>query len=72
MKGNFRNKDIATLAFSVYHGMIAIGSTNNEVYVWDYEYAKILFSIFLPENIEPTAMTFLNGFSILVIAALNG
>ena len=72
MKGNFRNKDIATLAFSVYHGMIAIGSTTNEVYVWDYEYAKILFSIFLPETIEPTAMTFLNGFSILVIAASNG
>jgi hypothetical protein len=52
--------------------MIAIGSITNEVYVWDYEYAKILFSIFLPETIEPTAMTFLNGFSILVIAASNG
>jgi hypothetical protein len=40
--------------------------------VWDYEYAKIIFSIFLPEKIEPTAMTFLNGFSILIIAASNG
>lgn len=29
MKGNFNNKDITTLAFSVYHGMIAIGSTCN-------------------------------------------
>jgi hypothetical protein len=72
MKGNFRNKDITTLAFSVYHGMIAIGSTTNEVYIWDYEYAKILFSIILPENVEPTAMAFLNGFSILVIAATSG
>lgn len=72
MRGNFNNKDITTLAFSVYHGMVAIGSTCNEVYVWDYEYARILFSIHLPEGVEPTAMTFLNGFSILVIAACNG
>jgi hypothetical protein len=40
--------------------------------VWDYEYAKILFFINLPQGTEPTAMTFLNGFSILVIAAGNG
>jgi hypothetical protein len=36
MKGNFNNKDITTLGFSVYHGMIAIGSTCNEIYIWDY------------------------------------
>ncbi len=50
MKGNFNNKDITSLALSVYHGMIAIGSNSNQVYIWDYEYAKILFSISLPNK----------------------
>lgn len=72
MKGNFNNKDIHTLAFSVYHSLIAVGSTFSDIYVWDYEYAQILFHIVLPNGIEPSAMTFLNGYSILIIAAGNG
>lgn len=51
MKGNFFNKDINTLAFSVYHGMIAIGSNCSDIYIWDYEYAKLLFAIQLPLNV---------------------
>lgn len=36
MRGNFYNKDMTAMAFSVYHGMIAIGSSCSDVYVWDY------------------------------------
>jgi hypothetical protein len=51
MKGNFNNKDISTLAFSVYHSFIAIGSTCSDIYVWDYEFAQILFHITLPNGL---------------------
>ena len=53
--------------------MIAIGSNSNYVYIWDYEYAKILFEIQLPkETIEPTALSFINGQGLLIITATDG
>jgi hypothetical protein len=36
--------------------MIATASNSNCIYLWDYEYLKLLFTIKLPEKVEPTAL----------------
>ena len=40
--------------------------------MWDYEYFKPLGCIELPKNVEPTALGFVNGLNILIIAGNNG
>ena len=36
MKNNFNGKEISVGAISVYHGLIAVGSADKNVYIWDY------------------------------------
>lgn len=75
MKNNFFGKDITVGALSVYHGLIAVGSADKNVYLWDYEFAKLLVEIVLPSkdpNIETTSLAFINGYSILVIGTSIG
>jgi WD40 repeat protein len=76
MKNNFNGKEITLGCVSVYHGFIAIGSNSKSVYIWDYEYSKLLMEITLPldedPNIEPTSLSFINGYSILVIGTSDG
>jgi hypothetical protein len=36
--------------------MFATAGNSNCVYVWDYEYLKLLFTIKLPDGVEATAL----------------
>ena len=71
IKNCFNNKEINLLDVSVYHNLIVTISNNKSIYIWDYEYCKLLGSIDLDEGIEPTNICFINGYSILCISATN-
>lgn len=83
IKNNFYGNDIALAAVSIYHGFIAVASaspccsTNDNnltksIYIWDYEYCKLLLEIHLPNEAEPTSLAFINGYSILVVGTSEG
>lgn len=76
IKNCFGGKEITVGAVSIYHGLIVVGSSERNLYVWDYEFAKLLIQISLPKEkdpgIEPTALTFINGYAILVIGTSTG
>ena len=58
---------------SVYHNVFATSyNASSSVYLWDYEYCRPISCISIPSNVEPTALSFINGFNLLVIAANNG
>lgn len=64
-------KEITFIELSVYHNVFATASASNLVYIWDYEYFKLLGCVELPNSIEPTAISFINGYSIIVISCNN-
>ena len=76
MKNNFNGREINLGAVSVYHGLIAVGSSDKSIYIWDYEFAKLLIEINLPSHydssVETTSIAFINGYSILVIGTSIG
>ena len=67
MRGCFGGKEISVGAVSIFHNLIAVGSNDSSIYIWDYEYARIVGEVKLPSGVEPTCLTFLPGYSILLI-----
>ena len=68
IKDNFWKKEINFCEVSVHHNMIAVGSLQEKViFVWDYEYCKLLGEIMLREKAEPTVIAWINGYSMLVV-----
>ena len=54
---------------SLYHRMIVTSTNSNSIYIWDYEFCKLISCLELESGLEPTAFAFINGYSILIIAA---
>ena len=71
IKNCFYGKEIHLMEVSVYHNLLVIGSNTRDIYIWDYEYCKLLGSFELEEGFEPTSLTFINGYSLLLIGASN-
>lgn len=46
-------------------------SNTKTIYLWDYEYCRLLGSIELEEGMEPTNVAFINGYGVLVISTTN-
>ena len=65
-------KEISLLEASVYHNIFITASTSNLVYIWDYEYTRLIGSVELEEGCEPTAIQFINGFAIMIISTNIG
>lgn len=57
---------------SFYHNVIVTASNTNQIYTWDYEFGKLLAILELEEGIEPTALSFMDGYNILLVAANDG
>jgi hypothetical protein len=56
---------------SVYHNIIAISNnTNPHIYLYNYEYCKLMSSIKVKGT--PSALYFINGFEILLVANTCG
>lgn len=66
-------KEISILEVSVYHNLfITPASRSNVIYIYDYEYARLIGSIEIEEQAEATAIQFVNGYSIVVISTNAG
>jgi WD40 repeat protein len=51
LRNNFYSKEITFMEVSIFHNLIVIGSSHDCcLYVWDYEFAKLLMSIQFPEG----------------------
>lgn len=75
MKNNFNGREITVGAISIYHGFIVVGSSlERNLYIWDYEYSKLLIEIGMPcgSSAEVTAMAFVNGYGILGVGTSEG
>lgn len=57
---------------SLYHSIIATSSSDRQVYLWDYEYMKLIGSVELERGSEPTGLVFINGYRLLLIATNSG
>lgn len=60
------------MQFSVFHNVLVVGgSYTNKLYFFSYESCHLLFEYSLENDTEATAITFINGFSILAVATNN-
>lgn len=57
---------------SVYHNIIITGSSERKLYVWDYEYCKLVACIELIKGVEPTGIYILNCYKMIIIATSSG
>ena len=72
LKNIHYNKEISLMEISVYHNIFITTSNTNIIYVWDYEFMKMIATIEILENAEPTCITFIHGYSYLIIADSSG
>jgi len=61
-------KDVTLLAVSVHHNIFLTATNTKTIYVWDYEYAKLVAKLELEDDVEPTCLQFINGFGIIILA----
>ena len=66
------NKGVSFMDVSVYHSLIITMGNNNFVFVWDYEYAKLLASIQGPRISELTMVYTFNHYPLVVVADTLG
>lgn len=71
IKNCFNSKEINLLDVSIYHNLMVMISNNKTIYLWDYEYCRILGAIELDDGIEPTNVAFINGYGVLLISTTN-
>jgi len=57
---------------SLFHNIIITGSFERKLYVWDYEFSKLIACIKLERGTEPTAICILSGFCLILIATNAG
>lgn len=55
------------MELSVYHNILATSTNSNQVFIWDYEYFRFLGIIQVEEDSEPTLISFINGYSIIIV-----
>lgn len=65
-------QEITILEVSVYHNLFLTGGFSNEIYIYDYEYWKILGRVELDPGVYPTTIKFIDGLQVLVVASSDG
>ena len=48
------------------------GSNDHRIYIFDYEVCKLLGCIALKPGVEPSVISFINGYKILIIGSNDG
>lgn len=66
------DSEVAIAEFSIYHNLVALGTSYQKVYLYNYETFRPVGIIELKENEDLTSMTFLNGYSKLAIGTSTG
>ena len=57
---------------SLYHNIIITGSSSRKIYIWDYEFVKLIACIEIDKGTEPTGFTIINGYRLLFISTNLG
>ena len=66
------SKAISVLEVSVYHNLFITGSLNSTLYIWDYEYSRLIGSLEIEPQAEPTAVQFVNGLEVVIVCTTIG
>ena len=72
IKNVFHGKEITVMAVSVYHNLIVTGTNFPTIIFWNFEFGKIMALLSLEPDEDPTALEFINGYSILIIGTSQG
>lgn len=70
VKNNHYGKEVSILEVSLYMNLFVTGSVERKVYLWDFEYSKLLAEISL--SAEPNCIVFVNIYSLLIIGCSDG
>ena len=66
-------KEIFVMETSVYHNIIVTAAArSNVLYIYDYEYIRLIGSIEIEEGAETTCIQFINGYAILLVSTNVG
>ena len=65
MMGGHKGSDITCIAFSSMFGLVASGSSNGLIAVWDFELAKLEAALF-GHNKEISSLKFVEPYPILI------
>jgi capsule polysaccharide modification protein KpsS len=68
IKNAHANMPVIITEMSVYHNLIVTCTNSSTILIWNFEYGKLVATLTLEEDVEPTAITFINGYSVLVVA----
>lgn len=63
-----KKKEVHILALSVYHNVIITGSYDRRVIFYNYEFCRLIGKVELDSGLYPTAIEFINGFGLVLIA----
>lgn len=63
------NKEMSVVDVSVYHNLVVVGGHDPVIYFYNYELADLMHVMTLPA--EPTALAFVNGFSLLLLTTAD-
>ncbi|KAL4466134.1 hypothetical protein ABPG74_004371 [Tetrahymena malaccensis] len=65
-------QEITLVEISVYHNIFITASHDNTLLIWSYEFGRLMASFELEQDQEPTAISVINGYSIMIIATTKG
>ncbi|EAR87603.1 WD domain, G-beta repeat protein (macronuclear) [Tetrahymena thermophila SB210] len=65
-------QEITLVEISVYHNIFLTASHDNTLLIWSYEFGRLMASFELEQDQEPTALSIINGYSIMIIATTKG
>lgn len=57
---------------SLFHNILITGASDQSVYVWDYEFVKLIGCVTLEKHAEPTAIHVIPGYPLLFLATNTG
>ena len=62
------NRGVFLMEVSVHHNLIITATNNSSFYIWDYEQAKLIGHVKTKESSEPTCISYIQGYGVIVIA----
>ncbi|KAL4465065.1 hypothetical protein ABPG72_012248 [Tetrahymena utriculariae] len=65
-------QEITLVEISVYHNIFITASHDNTLLIWSYEFGRLMASFELEQDQEPSALSIINGYSIMIIATTKG
>jgi len=65
-------KEVSLLEISPYHNLLASASSSNFLYIWDYEFLKLMATLEIDTGTEFTCLAFLNEYPLMIAADSSG